>query len=60
MTQRTHIVAIRPTATDREIVAIATAIEALWPSNLAQRVVQRQNQWRFSGRGRQLPRSSST
>lgn len=42
---------ITPAATDEEAVAIAAAVEALWPRAVAGDVSdQRANVWKFSGR----------
>ncbi len=43
---------IRPTPTDEEAVAIAAAVEALWPKPVvaAESTTSRRTSWRFSGR----------
>jgi hypothetical protein len=50
MNHDVSVFAIRPKATDNELIAISEGLRVLWPS-LPKRVHRKQDfQWRFSGR----------
>ena len=41
---------VRPSANEEEVVAITSALQSLWPTPTRRRVVQVNDQWRFSRR----------
>lgn len=45
-----RVSAVRPTATDEELVAITSAMVALWPAPHPPRRADTDRRWRFSGR----------
>jgi aspartokinase-like uncharacterized kinase len=49
-----RLIAIRPTATEDEVAAIASALAVLWPSEQLLRRTQRDVSWRFSSRSLKL------